>query len=75
MKAFLVCFLLVSVLLFPSCVSARELIQNEEMSSDKMGVITGNLPDPPSKSKCDPTRRKGCEKKGSPHSPRNPPGP
>ena len=44
----------------------------EEMSSDKMGVITGNLPDPPSKSKCDPTRRKGCEKKGSP---RNPPGP
>ena len=47
----------------------------EEMSSDKMGVITGNLPIPPSKSKCNPLRAKGCEKKGSPHSPRNPPGP
>ncbi|CBI16866.3 unnamed protein product, partial [Vitis vinifera] len=28
MRAFLVCFLFISVLLFASCVSARELVQN-----------------------------------------------
>ncbi|XP_034706045.1 uncharacterized protein LOC117929758 [Vitis riparia] len=57
MKPFLVCFLLISVLLSPSCVSARELTQNEEMSSDKVGFIAGNLPDPPSTSKCNPGSR------------------
>ena len=42
----------------------------EEMSSDKVGFIAGNLPDPPSTSKCNPGSRDCKRMHKSPPSPR-----